>query len=233
MTTYRIRDLYESERPRERLANAGVDSLSEIELLAILLRTGIKGENAIQMANRLLITFNGLRGLYTASYEQLRDQKGMGSAKAAQIKAALELGKRLQSNPSGIEQDNLNSPKKAADLVLYEMSPLAQEELWVIILNTRNQVLKIIHQYKGTVNQSNVRIGELFKEAIQMNGVSIILAHNHPSGDPQPSSEDILLTRDVMRAGKLLNIELLDHLIIGNFTFLSLKEKGLGFNQPV
>jgi len=233
MTTYRIRDLYESERPRERLANAGVESLSEFELLAILLRTGIKGENAIQMANRLLITFNGLRGLYAASYEQLRDQKGMGSAKAAQIKAALELGKRLQSIPSGIEPDNLNSPKKAADMVMYEMSTLAQEELWVIVLNTRNQALKILHQYKGTVNQSNVRIGELFKEAIQINGVSIILAHNHPSGDPQPSSEDIILTRDVIRAGKLLNIELLDHLIIGNFTFISLKEKGLGFNQAI
>jgi DNA repair protein RadC len=227
--SYRITDWEKTERPRERLAEVGAHNLSSPELLAILLRVGVQGENVVQLAHRLLNRFGGLRGLQKASFQEVCNEHGMGPAKAAQIKAALELSSRLR-NENIDERHAIHSPQDAADLVLYEMQALPQEHLWVINLDTRNRVVNIERVYMGSLNSSMVRVGELFRSAIQRNAAGIILVHNHPSGDPTPSPEDIALTRSVLQAGKLLDIELLDHLVIGQGRFVSLKERGQGFS---
>jgi len=226
--TYRITDLAESERPRERLAKLGPAALSNAELIAILLRVGTPGENAVQVGQRLLHTFGGLSGLHQASFDEVCSQYGIAEAKASQIKAAIELGRRLmietpESRPA------IHSPADAAALVQFEMSALEQEELWVLLLDTRNCVLDIKKIYRGSLNSSQVRIGELFKAAIRRNSAAIIVIHNHPSGDPTPSSDDIALTRAVVEAGKLLDVEVLDHLVIGQGRWVSFKERKLGF----
>lgn len=226
--SYRIIDLAACERPRERLAELGPQALSNAELLAILLRVGIQGENAVQMGQRMLQDLAGLHGLHRASLLELSQQRGMGAAKASQIKAAIELGMRIHSlNPE--ERPAINSPADAAALVQYEMSALPQEHLRVMNLDTRNRVINIEKLYIGSLNASTVRVCELFKPAIQRNAAAIIVLHNHPSGDPTPSPEDVALTRTVVQAGKLLDIEVLDHLVIGAGRWVSLKERGLGF----
>jgi DNA repair protein RadC len=226
--TYRITDLSTSERPRERLAELGPQALSNAELIAILLRVGIEGENAVQMAQRLLQDLGGLHGLHRASVMEISQQHGMGLAKAAQIKAAIELGIRLRLEAPE-ERPVISSPSDAAALVQYEMSALQQEHLRVINLDTRNRVINIEKLYIGSLNASTVRVGELFKSAIQRSAASVIILHNHPSGDPTPSPEDVALTRAIVQAGKLLDIEVLDHLVIGQGRWISLKERGLGF----
>jgi len=225
---YRITDLSTSDRPRERMAELGPQSLSNAELLAILLRVGVQGENAVQVGQRLLHDFDGLHGLRRASFTELSRQRGLGLAKASQIQAAIELGLRL-SVLSPEDRPTIHSPSDAAALVQYEMAGLAQEHLRVINLDTRNKVINIEKLYIGSLNASTVRIAEIFKPAIQRNAASIIILHNHPSGDPSPSSEDVALTRSIVQAGKLLDIEVLDHLVIGQGRWVSLKEKGLGF----
>lgn len=227
--TYRITDLTESERPRERLAELGPQALSNAELLAILLRVGIQGENSVQMGQRLLQDLGGLHGLHRASLVDMAGQHGMGLAKAAQIKAAIELGMRIHSlNPE--ERPSIHSPADAAALVQYEMSALPQEHLRVINLDTRNRVINIEKLYVGSLNASTVRVGEIFRASIARNAAGIIILHNHPSGDPTPSPEDVALTRTVVQAGKLLDIDVLDHVVIGQGKYVSLKERGLGFN---
>ena len=226
--TYRITDLAVSERPRERLVSVGADKLKLSELLAILLRVGVSGENAVQVGERILQTFGGLGGLHRAPYEEICAQRGVGPAKAAQILAAIELGRRL-STLELEERKAINSPTDAADLVKYEMSALEQEHLRVILLDTRNQLLGVVEVYRGSLNSSQVRVGELFKDAIRRNAASVIIAHNHPSGDPTPSPDDVAITRQIAEAGKLLDIDVLDHLVIGRGRFVSLKERGLGF----
>lgn len=213
-STYRIADLSAEERPRERLANHGAGSLSKSELLAILLRVGVEGENVIALSTRLLKEFDGLRGIHTANYEELCKVHGIGPAKAAQIKAAIELGRRMvEENPE--ERAAIHSAQDVYDKVYYEMMALTQEELWVLLLNTRNQIITTEHLYKGSLNSSTVRVGEVFKAAIQRNAASVIVVHNHPSGDPTPSPEDLALTRALVQAGKLLDIPVLDHVVIG------------------
>jgi len=226
--SYRITDLEETDRPRERLAELGASVLSNAELIAILLRVGVQGENAVQMGQRLLKDLGGLHGLHRASFAEVCAQHGLGAAKAAQIKAAIELGRRLRIEEPD-ERASVNSPGDAAELVRYEMGALEQEHLRVILLDTRNRVLSIEKLYVGSLNASTVRVGELFRAAIQRSAASIILVHNHPSGDPTPSPEDVALTRSVVQSGKLLDIDVLDHLIIGLNRWISLKEKGLGF----
>ena len=165
-----------------------------------------------------------------ASFQEVCQQKGIGPAKAAQIKAAIELGRRLRElDPE--DRPSIQGPEDAAGLVSYEMSALSQEHLWVLNLNTRNQVININRLYKGSLNSSMVRIAELFKDAIQRNAASIILVHNHPSGDPMPSPEDIRLTKAAIDAGKLLDIKVLDHLVIGDGRYVSLKKKQLAFEE--
>jgi DNA repair protein RadC len=225
---FRITDLSEDDRPRERLERLGPSALSSAELLAILLRVGVKGENAVKVGERLITKFNGVTGIHRASFAEVCDQHGLGRAKAAQIKAALELGNRLALEALK-EQRTVSSPEDAAALVMYDMSFLEYEELRVILLDTRNRVIEIAEVYKGSVNSSQVRICELFRNAIRRNAVRIILLHNHPSGDPTPSPDDIAVTRAIVQAGALLEIEVLDHLVIGNPNFVSLKERGLGF----
>ncbi len=227
-TTYRITDLDQAERPRERLAKLGPQALATAELLAILLRVGVTGENAVQVGHRLLQSLGGLAGLQRASYEEVCSQHGVGPAKAAQIKAAIELGRRLVVQAPE-ERPAIHSPADAANLVQYEMSALEQEELRVILLDTRNRVMDIASVYRGSLNSSQVRVGELFKTAVRRNCAALIVVHNHPSGDPAPSPDDIAITRAIVQAGKLLDVEVLDHLVIGRGRFISLKERGLGF----
>lgn len=226
--TYRITDLSASDRPRERLAELGPQALSNAELLAILLRVGTQGENSVQLGQRLLQDLGGLHGLHRATMLEISKQHGMGLAKAAQIKAAIELGMRLRLEAPE-ERPMIHSPADAAALVQYEMAALPQEHLRVINLDTRNRVINIEKMYVGSLNASTVRVGEIFKPAIQRNAAAIIVLHNHPSGDPTPSPEDVALTRSIVQAGKLLDIELLDHLVIGQGKWISLKERGLGF----
>jgi DNA repair protein RadC len=227
---YRIMDLASEERPRERLEHLGPQVLSTAELLAILLRVGVPGENAVQVGQRLLASFKGLVGVQRAPFEELCNQRGIGAAKAAQIKAAIELGRRL-SHELPDERTVINSPEDAAALVKYEMAALEQEHLRVILLDTRNQVMDIIEVYKGSVNSSQIHVGELFRAAIRRSAAAMIVVHNHPSGDPTPSPDDVAVTRALLQAGKLLDIEVLDHVIIGQGRWVSLKERGLGFGQ--
>lgn len=227
-TSYRIADLPTDDRPRERLAKLGAQALSSAELLAILLRVGVQGESAVQVGQRLLKNWEGLRGLHRASFRELCSEHGIGEAKTAQIKAAIELGRRLAlENPE--ERPTINSPADAAALVQYEMGALEKEEMRAILLNTRNGVLDIITVAHGSLNAAQIRVAEVFTPAVRRNAAALIVIHNHPSGDPTPSPEDIAITRALIEAGQLLNIEVLDHLVIGAGKHISLKEKKLAF----
>lgn len=221
-----IRDLPHSERPRERLQQVGAANLSTTELLAIILRVGSNRESSLAQANRIMSRFQGLPGLARASFAEICAEHGVGEAKAAEILAALELGKRLLAvQPE--ERPTVTSPRDVANL-LSAMSLLEQEHLRVVLLNTRNHVMAIREIYQGNVNSAVVRIAEIFRDPIRDACTAIILVHNHPSGDPTPSEDDISLTAQIYEAGKLLSIELLDHVIIGK-TYFSLKEHYLGF----
>lgn len=223
-----IRDLPNSERPRERLATYGPGALSTAELLAILLRVGTQGENVITLATRLIITFGGLRGLARASFTDLCNVKGLGQAKAAQLKAALEIGYRMQWEAPE-ERPQIKTPTDVAHLLMLEMSALDHEQLRVILLDTKNRVMAVHTIYKGSLNASMVRISELFRDAIKANAASVVIVHNHPSGDPTPSTEDVRVTVQIIQAGKLLDIEVLDHIVLGYQRHVSLKERGLAF----
>jgi DNA repair protein RadC len=225
---YRITDLATEERPRERLIHLGPQALAAAELLAILLRVGVPGENSVQVGQRLLKDFGGISGLQRAPLEELCNQRGIGEAKAAQIKAAIELGRRLALE-SPEERLAVNSPADAAALVAYEMSALEQEHLRVILLDTRNRVLEIVEVYIGSVNSSQIHVGEIFKAAIRRNAPALIVVHNHPSGDPTPSPDDAVVTRAIVQAGKLLDVDVLDHMVIGQGRWVTLEERGLGF----
>lgn len=226
--SYRITDIAASERPRERLAKLGPQALSNAELLAILLRVGVHGENAVEVGQRLLSQFGGISGLHRTTFEELYSAHGIGPAKAAQIKAAIELGRRL-SIETAEDLPTINSPADAAALLMYEMSALSQEQLRVMLLNTKNQVLEIKTLYQGSLNSSMVRVGEIFKHAIITNAAALIVAHNHPSGDPTPSPDDVVVTRAMVEAGDLLSVSVLDHIIIGGNKYVSLKERKLAF----
>lgn len=224
-----IRDMAEEDRPRERLIQVGVAALSTAELLAIVLRTGVGGESVLRLAERMLAEFRGLPGLARATLPELTTVHGIGDAKASEVKAALELGRRLMTSAPE-ERSRVTSPADAANLLMSEMMFLEQEHLRLILLNTRNEVLSTPTIYIGSLNTSVVRIGELFRAAIRENAAALIVAHNHPSGDPAPSPQDINVTRQLVSAGKLLDIDVLDHVIIGRQRYVSLKERGLGFD---
>ena len=223
-----LRDMPQDDRPRERLMQVGATAVSSAELLAIILRVGSRNESVIQLASRLLAHFGGLPGLARASITELQAVKGVGPAKAIEIKAALELGRRLLA-AAPEERAQITSPADAANLLMSEMMFLEQENLRLILMDTRSRVLSSPTIYVGSLNTSVIRIGELFRAAIKENAAAFIVAHNHPSGDPSPSPEDVNVTRQLVQAGKLLDIPLLDHIIIGRQRFVSLKERGLGF----
>jgi DNA repair protein RadC len=224
-----IKELPVGERPRERLIHAGAAALSTAELLAIILRVGVGGENVLSVAQRLLARFDGLGGLARASLTELTAEHGIGEAKVTQMKAAFELGRRLLVM-SPIERPQVRSPADAAQLLMAEMCLLEQEHLRLILLDTKNYVLSIPTVYVGSLNTNLIRIGELFRYALKENCAALIVAHNHPSGDPTPSPEDVMVTRKIVEGGQLLDIDVLDHLIIGRGRFISLKERGLGFD---
>ena len=223
-----IKELPQGDRPRERLQYYGSGALSLAELMAIILRTGTKDENVIRLAQRLLSDFGGLTELAQAPFSDLVAIKGVGQAKATQLKAAFELGRRLQVAAPG-ERLQVKSPADAANLLMLEMAQLEQEHLRTVLLDSKNRVIKVHPVYVGSLNTAVIRVGELFREAIRANAASLIVVHNHPSGDPTPSAEDVHVTRQIVEAGKLLNIEVLDHLVIGQQRWVSLKERGLGF----
>ncbi len=223
-----IRDLPAAERPRERLRDSGAAALSTSELLAIILRVGTANESVLALAARLLAGYGGLGGLARASFGELCNVHGLGEAKAAQLKAALELGKRLASAQPE-ERAVVRTPQDVANLLMAEMSFLDQEHLRVLLLNTKNQVLGMPEIYRGSVNAAMVRISELLREAVRHNCPAIVVVHNHPSGDPTPSPDDIAMTEKLVEAGELLDIDVLDHVIIGQGRFVSMKEQRLGF----
>lgn len=224
-----IRDMSVNDRPRERLLEVGPKAVSTAELLAIILRTGTGGENVLRLAERLLVTFKDLPGISRASVAEITQVKGIGPAKAVEIKAALEIGRRLMT-ASPEERPRVTSPADAANLLMSEMMFLEKEHLRLVLLDTRNNVLQTPTIYIGSLNTSVIRIGEPFRAALKENAAAMIVAHNHPSGDPSPSPEDINVTRQLVQAGKLLDIEVLDHIIIGRQRYVSLKERGLGFD---
>ncbi|TAK64833.1 MAG: JAB domain-containing protein [Dehalococcoidia bacterium] len=222
-----IRDLPSTERPRERLRDAGANALSVTELIAILLRTGTARESALEQAGRLLRRFNGLAGLRQAPFLELCGERGIGEAKAAQIKAALELALRLGATTD--ERPIVRSPDDIANLVVTEMSMLGEEHVRVMLLDARNHVLGIPTVYVGSVHTTNVRISELLSEAIRVKAAAIVALHNHPSGDPTPSPADAQMTKSLHEASKLMDIDLLDHIVIGGGRYVSMHQLKLGF----
>lgn len=224
----KMKDLPEDERPREKLRVRGAEALSNAELLAILLRTGLPDESVMRVAERLLIEVGegGLTGLAHASVTTLMKHKGVGEAKAITVIAALELGKRIASGV-GAKRILISSSSDVADYMMPRLRYLDKEYFYAILLNRKNHVIATPTISVGTLSESLVHPRELFKEAVSHSASAIILVHNHPSGDPSPSPQDVVVTRRIAEAGKLLDITILDHVIIGNDTYISLKEQGL------
>ncbi|MGO0122822.1 RadC family protein [Desulfothermobacter acidiphilus] len=221
-----IKELPPQTRPRERLWCEGASALSEVELLAIILRTGSARGSVLELARLLLARWDGLKGLARAAVQELAAVPGMGEAKAAQVVAALELGRRLGAMEASL-RPTIHTPAAAAELLLPEMAYLEQEEFRVILLDTKNRLLGVETVAVGGLNCAGVSPREVFKAAIRRSACSLILAHNHPSGNPAPSAEDLAITRRLMQAGELLGIEVLDHLIIGDNCYISLREQKL------
>ncbi|OLO40538.1 hypothetical protein BTR23_05980 [Alkalihalophilus pseudofirmus] len=220
-----IRDVPFHERPRERLLAEGAKFLSNQELLAIILRTGSKEESVLQLAQRVLQKFDGLMLLKDATVEELQEIKGIGEAKAVEVCAVLELGRRISSLKFD-ERYVIRSPEDVSRYVMEDMRSLTQEHFVCLYLNTKNHVLHRETIFIGSLNASIVHPREVFKEALRRSAASFICLHNHPSGDPTPSREDIEVTKRLTECGRILGIELLDHVIIGDRTYISLKEKG-------
>ncbi len=225
-----VREMPSDERPRERLERYGPQALQPAELLAIILRVGVPGENVIELSQRLLRQYGGLGGLLAADLAALCAEHGLGPAKAITLKAVFELGRRL-TLLSPEQRPQITSPADVSSLLGLEMGYLAQEQLRVLCLDTKNYVVAQHTVYQGTVNSSVVRAAEVYRPAIARTCLSIIVVHNHPSGDPTPSPEDIRTTEQLRKAGELLDIELLDHIILGQQRHVSLKERGLGFRE--
>ena len=223
-----IRDLPQGERPRERLRELGAGALSNSELIAILLRTGTRGESVLDLSRRMLAEVGGLAGLGRISYAELNAFHGISEAKACQLLASVELGRRLVSL-SPEDRAIIRSPQDVANLLAAEMGFLDQEHLRVLLLSTKNEVLGIHGVYVGNVNSAIVRVSEVLRPAIRENCPALIIVHNHPSGDPSPSPEDILVTRKIVAGAEMVDIEVLDHIIIGGQSHVSLRDKGLGF----
>lgn len=220
-----IRDLPASERPRERLEQYGPESLSTAELLAIVLRVGSRGESAVRLAERLLSDFEGLAGIARARVPQLSAVPGMGLAKAAQVKASFELGKRLATSVDG-PRPIVRGAADAAALVMEDLRYREQECLAAVFLDTRNQVICTRVLTVGTLTGSPAHPREIFREALAQGCASLILCHNHPSGDPTPSKDDITLTARLVRAGELMGVPVVDHIVVGSGQFVSLREIG-------
>lgn len=225
--SYTIKDLPLNERPREKLLKYGVGSLSNAELIAIIIRTGHLEDTAIDLANKILsIDSLGISFLSNATVEELTRVRGVGQCKAAQIVAAIELGKRI-SNYGRNSKLKVDSPVVIADLLMEEMRCLNKEHFRVVLLNTKNQIISIEEISVGNLNSSIVHPREVYNVAIRRSANSIILIHNHPSGDSTPSTEDINVTHRLVDAGNIIGIRVLDHIIIGDNNYISFKQKNL------
>lgn len=226
----RLREVPVAERPRERLALRGAAGLSTAELIALVWGSGTRGRSAIDLAGEALARLDGLAGLAAASDVELEQLPGVGVARAAQLAAAFELGRRLLADWPAVRW-TVRTPRDVADRLVLQMGRLEREELRVVLLNTRNTVLRVVTVYQGNVSSSLVRVGELYRDAIRLSASGVILVHNHPSGDPTPSPDDLHLTAEALAAGRLLDIELLDHLVIGHDAFVSLRDRGVAFDR--
>lgn len=226
-TTTLIRDLPPDEKPRERLRTLGGENLSNPELIAILLRTGMKGENVLTMATRLIAAFDGLAGLAGTSFADLCRMKGISEAKACQLLAAFELGRRVASLLPG-DRPVIRTPADVHNLLGAEMAVAAQERLRVVLLTAKAEVVSVRDVYQGTVDSAQVRIAEVLRPAVRENCPAVIAVHNHPSGDPTPSPEDIVITRRMLQSAEMMDIDFNDHVIIGSRGYVSLKER-MGF----
>jgi DNA repair protein RadC len=225
-----LREVPLTERPRERLQVRGPGGLTAAELIALIWGSGSRGRNAVDLAETALAALDGVSGLARATMDELQTVPGVGPARAAQLEASFELGRRLLADwPTGRWQ--IRSPRDVADRLVLQMGRLEREELRAVLLNTKNVVLRAVTVYQGNVSASLVRIGELFRDAIRANASGIILVHNHPSGDPTPSPDDLHLTAEAIAAGRLLDIEVLDHLVIGHDVWLSLRDRGIAFDR--
>jgi DNA repair protein RadC len=213
------------ERPRERLRDHGANALSNAELIAIILRTGAAGQNVLNLASSLLSRHGGLGGLARLSFKDLTNEFGLGEAKAAELQALFQIAVRFGALAPE-ERPYIRSPQDVHGLLGGEMALLDQEHMRVLLINTRNQVMQVVEVYKGNVSSALVRPAEVFRDAIRHNAPSIIIVHNHPSGDPAPSPDDIVLTRQLIEAGKMLGIDVLDHVVIGDRRFASLSSLG-------
>jgi DNA repair protein RadC len=225
-----IREVPPAERPRERLALRGVGGLTTAELIALVWGSGTRGRSAVDLAADALATNDGLSGLARASEQELATLPGIGPARAAQLVAAFELGRRLLADwPAG--RWTIRGPSDVAGRLILQMGRLEREELRVVMLDTKNHVLRVVTVYQGNVSSSLVRVGELFRDAVRLNAAGVILVHNHPSGDPTPSPDDLHLTAEALAAGRLLDIALLDHLVIGHDAYVSLRDRGVSFDR--
>ncbi len=220
-----IKDLPEQERPREKLKFLGPGALSNAELLAVLLRSGTRQETATALASRLLAVSGSLRALADLTLEEMEQVKGVGLAKAVQVKAAFELGRRLATAPRG-DQDRITNPRLAAELFMEDLRYKKKEYFELLLLNTKNQVISRERISVGCLSSSIVHPREIFTIPVRKSAASVILVHNHPSGDPTPSQEDLEVTRRLVEAGQILGIAVQDHIIIGDGCYISFKEKG-------
>ncbi|HEV2529910.1 MAG TPA: DNA repair protein RadC [Thermomicrobiales bacterium] len=223
-----VKEMAPDERPREKMKLRGSGALSNGELIAILLNTGIVGESVLEVSQRILRDHGGLAGLVRLDVIELAAIRGVGEAKAAKLKAAFELATRIAALAPD-QRPRIAAPDDVINLVGIEMAALAQEQLRVVLLDTKHQVLAIRTVYQGTVNGANIRTAEIFREALKHNAVALILVHNHPSGDPTPSGADVSVTRELVAGGELLGIDVLDHLVIGQGRHASLRRLNLGF----
>ena len=220
----KLQRLAEDQTPVYRICQLGPQACTFQELLAAL----IGGSTQIEVAENMTSLWKTPLELMAAPISDIGNIHGVGPARAARIKAAFEIGRLVTISTVG-ERPSIHSPADIASLVQYEMSALEQEELRVVLLDTRNTVLDVVTVYRGSLNSSQVRVGELFKEAIRRNAAAVILVHNHPSGYPEPSPDDVAVTRSIVEAGKLMDIQVLDHMVIGAGSYVSLKERRLGF----
>lgn len=224
-STILIRDVAEQERPRERLVQFGADHLSNQELLAILVGSGTKNSSVLDISTKLLNHFETLANMKNATFEELQAIKGIGRVKALYLLAVFEIGKRAHL-PNTLSRTVVRQPKDAADYLMPEMTHLLQEHFVVLFLNVKNEIINKQTIFIGSLNASIVHPREIFREAVKKSAASIICAHNHPSGNPTPSPEDIEVTKRIAEAGLIIGIDLLDHIIIGDHIHISMKGKG-------